>query len=172
MPEAPDTIERMPVTAAVLAGGRSMRMGVDKTLLAVDGVPLVARVAHVVGGCCTHAVVVTNRPEALADAALPTGVGVLADEVAYLGPLGGLTTAHPRSTTQHLCTPGVRSKSFGMVRAVTSAATSPSARSPGSSSTNPRRVHENTMRPPVARSPRRRWTSRRPTSRGRSAIWH
>lgn len=70
-----------------------MRMGVDKTLLAVEGVPLIARVAQAVCECCAHAVVATNRPDALADADLPQGVEVFADEVAYLGPLGGLATA-------------------------------------------------------------------------------
>lgn len=85
--------ERIPVTAAVLAGGRSMRMGVDKTLLPVDGEPLVTRVVETVGAVCSHVVVVTNRPEALADATLPEGVRVLQDEVAYQGPLGGLVTA-------------------------------------------------------------------------------
>jgi len=84
---------RLPVTAAVLAGGRSMRMGVDKTMLPVDGEPLVARVAEMVGELCQHVVVVTNRPEALESADLPTGVRVLQDEVAYQGPLGGLVTA-------------------------------------------------------------------------------
>jgi formate dehydrogenase accessory protein FdhD len=84
---------RLPVTAAVLAGGRSMRMGVDKTLLPVDGESLLARVVEVVGQVCAHTVVVTNRPEALLEAGLPPDVVVLADEVAHLGPLGGLVTA-------------------------------------------------------------------------------
>jgi FdhD protein len=70
-----------------------MRMGVDKTLLAVDGRALVARVCDVVSAVCEHTVVVTNRPEALAGAGLPEGVGILADEIAYQGPLGGLVTA-------------------------------------------------------------------------------
>lgn len=70
-----------------------MRMGVDKTLLPVDGEPLVARVAEAVGALCEHVVVVTNRPEALEAASLPDGVRVLQDEVAYQGPLGGLATA-------------------------------------------------------------------------------
>lgn len=85
--------DRLPITAAVLAGGRSMRMGVDKTLLDVDGEPLVVRATEAVLSVCTHAVVVTNRPETLVDAGLPEGVRVLADEVAYQGPLGGLVTA-------------------------------------------------------------------------------
>ncbi len=85
--------DRLPVTAAVLAGGRSMRMGVDKTLLDVDGEPLVAHVVESVRAICTHVIVVTNRPEALDAADLPADVPVLADEIAYQGPLGGLTTA-------------------------------------------------------------------------------
>jgi len=83
----------LPLTAAVLAGGRSVRMGVDKTLLAVDGEPLVSRVVGVVQAVCDHTVVVTNRPEALAEAGLPVNIRILADEVAYQGPLGGLATA-------------------------------------------------------------------------------
>jgi formate dehydrogenase accessory protein FdhD len=85
--------ERLPLTGAVLAGGRSVRMGVDKTLLSVDGEPLVARVAVVVDSVCDETIVVTNRPDALGGAGLPGRVTVLADEVAYQGPLGGLTTA-------------------------------------------------------------------------------
>lgn len=84
---------RLPLTAAILAGGRSMRMGVDKTLLAVDGIPLVARVANAASECCAHSVVVTNRPDAIKEADLPDDVPVLTDEVAYQGPLGGLVTA-------------------------------------------------------------------------------
>ncbi|MDY0339799.1 MAG: formate dehydrogenase accessory sulfurtransferase FdhD [Coriobacteriia bacterium] len=88
-----DEANRIPVTAAVLAGGRSQRMGVDKTLLLFDGEPLVRRVAGTAGSVCHNVVVVTNRPEALAAAGLPPSVRILADEVAYQGPLGGLVTA-------------------------------------------------------------------------------
>jgi formate dehydrogenase accessory protein FdhD len=87
------TSDKLPITAAVLAGGRSLRMGVDKTLLDVDGQPLVSRVVDAVSGVCAETIVVTNRPEALADAGLPADVRVLQDEVAYQGPLGGLATA-------------------------------------------------------------------------------
>lgn len=81
------------MTAAVLAGGRSVRMGVDKTLIAVDGVPLISRVVHAVVACAAHAIIVTNRPEALVDVDFPPDVAILQDEVAHLGPLGGLATA-------------------------------------------------------------------------------
>ncbi|MFU8891067.1 MAG: formate dehydrogenase accessory sulfurtransferase FdhD [Anaerosomatales bacterium] len=85
--------DRIPCTAAVLAGGRSMRMGVDKTLLEVDGVPLVARVVESVTRVCAHTFVVTNRPESLDGIDLADEVTVLTDEVPYQGPLGGLVTA-------------------------------------------------------------------------------
>jgi FdhD protein len=68
-------------------------MGVDKTLLDIDGQALISRVAEAVGSACEHTIVVTNRPEALEAIALPSGVRVISDEVAYQGPLGGLTTA-------------------------------------------------------------------------------
>ncbi|MDP2401313.1 MAG: molybdenum cofactor guanylyltransferase, partial [Actinomycetota bacterium] len=87
------TTERLPITAAVLAGGRSMRMGVDKTLLDIDGEPLVAHVVDIVSAVCASTIVVTNRPEALDQAGLPADVRVFRDEVAYQGPLGGLVTA-------------------------------------------------------------------------------
>lgn len=85
--------ERLPITAAVLAGGRSMRMGVDKTLLPVDGRPLLARVVDAVEEVCAHTIVVTNRPETLDGIDLGPGIRVLTDEVPYQGPLGGLVTA-------------------------------------------------------------------------------
>jgi FdhD protein len=92
MTPGPDS-ELLPITAAVLAGGRSMRMGVDKTLLPVDGESLLVRVIEAVGAVCAHTIVVTNRPETLADAGLSPDIPVLTDEVAYQGPLGGLVTA-------------------------------------------------------------------------------
>jgi FdhD protein len=90
---APSDTSRIPVTAAVLAGGRSMRMGVDKTLLPVDGAPLLARVVDAVSLICEHTVIVTNRREQIAAAGLPPDTAVLIDEVPYQGPLGGLVTA-------------------------------------------------------------------------------
>ncbi len=85
--------EKLPITAAVLAGGRSMRMGVDKTLLDVDGRPLLLRVIEAVAEACDQVIVVTNRPDAVAEAGVAADIPVLTDEVAYQGPLGGLATA-------------------------------------------------------------------------------
>ena len=90
----------LPVTAAILAGGRSQRMGVDKTLLTVEGRALVSRVADAVGSVCERTVVVTNNPEKFADAELPAGVDILVDEVPHQGPLGGLAAALKDATTE------------------------------------------------------------------------
>jgi FdhD protein len=70
-----------------------MRMGVDKTLLPVDGETLLARVVDAVSGVCAHTVVVTNRSEQISEAGLPPDTAVLIDEVPFQGPLGGLVTA-------------------------------------------------------------------------------
>jgi FdhD protein len=90
---APSSDTRIPVTAAIMAGGRSMRMGVDKTLLPVDGEALLSRVVDAVSDVCAHTVVVTNRSEQIAEAGLPADTAVLIDEVPFQGPLGGLVTA-------------------------------------------------------------------------------
>ena len=84
---------RLPVSAAVLAGGQSARMGADKTMLPVGGAPLITRVLEVVGSVCEESFIVTNRPEALGDSVVPSDVRVLTDEVPFQGPLGGLVTA-------------------------------------------------------------------------------
>ena len=85
--------ERLPLTAAILAGGRSTRMGVDKILLDIQGELLIRRVLDAVTQTCARIAVVTNRPGDLAVLGLPLEVSVLSDEIAYQGPLGGLATA-------------------------------------------------------------------------------
>jgi FdhD protein len=85
--------DHLPVTGAVLAGGRSKRMGFDKTLASVDGQTLVSRVADRLRTVCAEILVVTNHPQDLAEADLPAGTRILTDELPYAGPLGALATA-------------------------------------------------------------------------------
>jgi FdhD protein len=75
-------------------------MGVDKTLLSLDGRTLVARVCDAVAEVCSATVIATNRPEALEGAGVPDGVRVVRDEVAYQGPLGGLVSAMAVAETE------------------------------------------------------------------------
>lgn len=78
----------MTVLGAVLTGGRSSRMGRDKAVLAVDGVPMALRSAAALAGC--------DRVVAVGgDVATLTRLGleVVADPRQGSGPLGGLLTA-------------------------------------------------------------------------------
>lgn len=51
------------LTAIVLAGGKSSRMGQDKALMPVDGVPLLQRVCSIAANCADTVYVVTPWPE-------------------------------------------------------------------------------------------------------------
>lgn len=76
---------------AVLCGGDSRRMGRDKALVPVDGVPMAERVAcALAAGGCTDVVLVGGDRAALTAA---TGRPWVADRFPGDGPLGGLLTA-------------------------------------------------------------------------------
>lgn len=75
------------VGAIVLAGGRSSRFGRDKLAERIDGRPLLAHAIAAVLAVASDVVVVV---EPGADRAVPTGVRVVRDEVAFEGPLSGL----------------------------------------------------------------------------------
>ncbi len=77
------------VTGAVLAGGRSTRLGRDKALLTLDGEPLLARAVRLLREVC-DTVLVIGPPER---AAVVPGVPVHPDERPGCGPLGGIATA-------------------------------------------------------------------------------
>lgn len=79
------TISEQPVVA-ILAGGQSRRMGQDKALLQWDGEALLERAIRA-GAAIAEAVAVVGREGAR------EGVIWLADDVAGLGPLGGLRTS-------------------------------------------------------------------------------
>jgi molybdenum cofactor guanylyltransferase len=49
------------VTAIILAGGQSKRMGRDKALIEVDGVPLLSRVYAVAESVCDRVLIVTDK---------------------------------------------------------------------------------------------------------------
>jgi len=77
----------MTVSAAIMAGGQSKRMGQDKAWIELDGEPLIKRVADVLGELADEVIVVANDPryEAL-------GLRVVRDRWPQGGALGGIAT--------------------------------------------------------------------------------
>jgi len=75
------------VSAAIMAGGKSTRMGQDKAWIELDGEPLVARVAGVLAQVADEVIVVANDPryESL-------GLRVVRDRWPAGGALGGIAT--------------------------------------------------------------------------------
>ena len=77
----------MTVSAAIMAGGQSKRMGQDKAWIELDGEPLIKRVADVLGELADEVIVVANDPryESL-------GLRVVRDRWPQGGALGGIAT--------------------------------------------------------------------------------
>ena len=86
------------MTAVVLAGGESRRMGKDKAFVTLGGIPLIERVLHVVRPIFKKTIVVTSRPEKF----LGLGVPVHGDEVSGMGVLGGIYTGLLRAQTRYI----------------------------------------------------------------------
>ena len=91
------------MTGAILAGGRSRRMGGgDKALLEVDGRPMIERTALLFEKLFSHRMIVTDKH---ADYAF-LGIRMVSDLIPGLGVLGGLFTALFFSETQHVFVTG------------------------------------------------------------------
>jgi len=83
------------VSGAIVAGGASVRLGTDKRLVEVAGVPLLARTAAVLRTLVDDVQVVIARPEdrALVSATLGDDVVVSLDAREGVGPAAGLEAA-------------------------------------------------------------------------------
>ena len=77
------------ITIAVQAGGKSSRMGEDKALIRLAGIPLIERVLARIDGLADEILITTNRPETLAH----LNLRMAGDEVPGAGALHGLKTA-------------------------------------------------------------------------------
>ena len=89
----------MAFSAALIAGGRSSRMGRDKAFLEIEGVPLWQRQLHVLRELGPSEIFIAgpNHPEWVEH-----GLEVVADAMADSGPLGGLVAALRRCTNAQL----------------------------------------------------------------------
>jgi molybdopterin-guanine dinucleotide biosynthesis protein A len=62
---------RSELTAIVLAGGKSSRMGQDKALISIQGVPLLQRICSIAQSCSDTVYIITPWPERYQDLLLP-----------------------------------------------------------------------------------------------------
>jgi molybdopterin-guanine dinucleotide biosynthesis protein A len=77
------------ITIAIQAGGKSSRMGEDKALIRLAGIPLIERVLARIDGLADEILITTNRPETLTH----LNLRMAGDEVPGAGALHGLKTA-------------------------------------------------------------------------------
>jgi len=89
------------VSAILLCGGRSTRMGRDKGLIEWEGQPAVVRTARLLRGLFPEVLAVTGPSRRYVELLEPLGVAVLADRIGGLGPLGGLYTGLSASTAEY-----------------------------------------------------------------------
>jgi molybdopterin-guanine dinucleotide biosynthesis protein A len=75
------------VSAAIIAGGKSKRMGQDKAWIELDGEPLITRVANVLAEVADEVIVVANEPRYAS-----LGLRVVKDRYPEGGALGGIAT--------------------------------------------------------------------------------
>ncbi|PYZ97112.1 molybdenum cofactor guanylyltransferase [Alteribacter lacisalsi] len=76
----------MKVTAVILAGGQSSRMGKNKALLSINGLPVIERIKNVLSQSCCGMLVVANSPEQYRFLHVP----VVPDRFPDSGPLAGI----------------------------------------------------------------------------------
>ena len=87
------------VTAVVLAGGMSRRLGRNKALEPFEGEPLIRRVIARMGQVGESVSVIVNEPERVHELSLPDGVTSSVDRYPGKGSLGGIVTGLLTSPT-------------------------------------------------------------------------
>ena len=90
------------VTAIILAGGKSSRMGTDKALLPFGGQTLLEYIAHEAASIFEETLVIVDNKEKTANLNL-VGAKVSEDMIKNKGPLCGIYTGLSQSKTQANC---------------------------------------------------------------------
>jgi molybdopterin-guanine dinucleotide biosynthesis protein A len=88
----------MALSVAILAGGRSSRMGTDKAFVPVGGRPIIEWIVAQVSALGDETILITNRPADYAHLGLPMFQDVLPNH----GALGGLYSALARAHNPHV----------------------------------------------------------------------
>ncbi len=89
---------KLPFSAAILAGGQSRRMGQNKSMLEIEGIPIVKRIANILDELFVKVFLVANEKTGYER----LGLAVTADIYPGNDSLGGLHTAVARSETSHV----------------------------------------------------------------------
>ena len=85
----------MEVTGIILAGGKSSRMGTDKGLQELCGIPLINYAIQVLSGLCGN-IIISSSSKAYES----FGYKTVADEIPGIGPMGGIYSALKQSNTE------------------------------------------------------------------------
>ncbi|MCY4654111.1 MAG: molybdenum cofactor guanylyltransferase [Dehalococcoidia bacterium] len=88
------------MTAVILAGGMSRRLGRNKALEPFQGEPLIRRVIRRMGQVASNIIIVANDEERVAELDLPDGVTPVIDEYPGKGSLGGIYTGIRAAPTE------------------------------------------------------------------------
>ena len=89
---ANSSVDIRSITAVVLAGGRSRRLGRDKALELVGGVPLVSRVTSAIEAISSETVIVVAEERQAQALPLPGDARIVRDLYPNAGSLGGILT--------------------------------------------------------------------------------
>lgn len=82
-------VTKVDAGAIILAGGRSRRIGSDKSLLPIDGRPIIESICEQLHPVVAEIIISANDPERFAFLGLP----VIPDEITDQGPLMGIASA-------------------------------------------------------------------------------
>ena len=85
----------MQISAIILAGGKSKRMGTDKAMMKLDGVTLLDKVIALCQKVCDDILISSNKQEHKV-----YGYPLVADEVPDCGPIGGIYSCLKESKTR------------------------------------------------------------------------
>ena len=86
------TTDPLSVTAVILAGGMSRRLGRNKAIEPFEGEPLIRRVIARMKRVARDVIVVANDEERISELDLPDDVSSVVDQFPAKGPLGGIIT--------------------------------------------------------------------------------
>ena len=76
------------ITGIILSGGKSMRMGVNKAFIKIDGIPIIYRIYTLFKKLFNEIIIVTDKKELFAN----LDVKIFSDLIPHQGALGGIYT--------------------------------------------------------------------------------